>query len=78
MPKEAPITDTEILWDISNMMNEGIEINIPRKTGIILFGTVIVANVATVMVLGAVVRWANKTVKKNKEKTEDSTLKDAD
>jgi hypothetical protein len=60
----------QILTDISNMLSEGVDVTIPRKNVYMLLGTVIVANIATVMLCGGIAQWGKETAAKKKAKTD--------
>jgi len=58
--------ENEILTDIRNMMNAGVDVSIPRKQIITVFGAVIAANITTIVVAGVLKgvmqSYLNKTV----------------
>lgn len=73
MSKETDVLEAtaEVIEDL---IDEGVSVYIPRKTAVMLFGAVIVANVATVFVLSGITRLAKKFVVTTEEDGEKGSV----
>ena len=70
----AKATSEEIMQEVHKFMSEGVDITISRKNAVMLFGSVIAANVATVFALAGITAVAKRFVTKTEEVVEEPTL----